>query len=199
LGTPLAPGVLLIGDSISVGYAPHVERLLAGRARVVHHEGNGGDSANVLAKLDGWLAEQAPQLVHFNVGLHDLRWWVKDAKYQVPLEAYRRNLAAIAGKLGAKRLPAIWASTTPVADGAPKMSKDFPRKNADVEAYNAAALEAVRAAGLAVNDLYAFVQARGVARTLLPDGVHLTEEGYAEAGAQVAGAIREALDARGLP
>lgn len=194
----MVPAVFLIGDSISVGYAPHAERLLAGRARVVHHEGNGGDSANVLGKLDGWLAEHAPNLIHFNAGLHDLRWWVKDGKYQVPLDAYRRNIAELVGKLQATGLPVIWASTTPVADGAPQMSKDFPRKNADVEAYNAAALEAVRAAGLAVNDLYAFVQARGAARTLVPDGVHLTEDGYADAGAQVARVIRELLDARGL-
>jgi lysophospholipase L1-like esterase len=191
------PRVLILGDSISLGYTPHVERELASRARVVHHEGNSGDSANVLRNLDGWLAAAGARLIHFNVGLHDLRFWTKYAKYQVPLEEYRRNLAAMVERLRAAGAALIWATTTPVLDGAPGMSRDFPRKNADVEAYNAAALEAVRAADIPVNDLHAFVKARGVHRTILPDGVHLTDEGYAAAGAEVARIIREVLAERG--
>ena len=34
------PKVLIIGDSISLGYTPHVVQQLEGRAEVKHHKGN---------------------------------------------------------------------------------------------------------------------------------------------------------------
>ena len=43
--------VLLVGDSISIGYAPGVARELAGEFGVAHHEGNCGDSRNFLCRV----------------------------------------------------------------------------------------------------------------------------------------------------
>jgi acyl-CoA thioesterase-1 len=189
------PLVFIVGDSISKGYTPFVEKELAGRARIVHHAGNGGDSNNVLSNLSGWLAELGgrPAVIHANAGLHDLRFWTEKNAYQVPLESYRQNLAILAKKLRAAASKAIWASTTPVLDGAPNMSREFPRKNADVRAYNAAAAEAMRAAGVPVNDLNALVEGLGPAKLINPDGVHFSDEGYARLGAAVARAVAEAL------
>ncbi|MEC8506873.1 MAG: SGNH/GDSL hydrolase family protein, partial [Planctomycetota bacterium] len=34
------PRVLIIGDSISLGYTPYVASILKGRAKVVHNPGN---------------------------------------------------------------------------------------------------------------------------------------------------------------
>lgn len=190
------PLVLIIGDSISIGYTPHVRRELEGRARVERHEGNGGDSLNVLSKLESlWLPALSgrPDLIHVNCGLHDLRFWPDRDEYQVPVASYRENVALLAGALAATGAKILWATTTPVLDGAPKMNAQFSRRNEDVEAYNAAALSAVSAAGFAVDDLNAFVKELGPEDAITPDGVHFTDEGYARLGARVAEAISRQL------
>ncbi|MHC4917600.1 MAG: SGNH/GDSL hydrolase family protein [Planctomycetota bacterium] len=190
------PLVLIVGDSISIGYTPFVEKELEGRARVVHHEGNGGDSNNVLGNLGPvWLPAlgETPALIHANAGLHDLRFWPAKGEYQVTLESYRKNVGLLAQKLLATGAKVIWATSTPILDGAPNMSRDFPRKNSDVEAYNAAAVEAMTAAGIEVDDLYALVEKAGREKLVTPDGVHLTEDGYRALGVKVAEAVRQAL------
>src|SRR4051812_1545412 len=48
------PRVVLIGDSIRLGYAPAVAARLTGKAVVISPPENGGDSINVLAHLDEW-------------------------------------------------------------------------------------------------------------------------------------------------
>ena len=189
------PLVFIIGDSISMGYTPHVEKELAGRARVARHQGNAGDTHNVLSNLGLWLDALGgePDLIHANAGLHDLRFWVEKGEYQVALESYAKNVRLLSGKLKETGAKLVWATTTPVIDGAPNMSAEFPRKNASVESYNAAALEVVREAGLAVNDLYSFVNESGPESMITPDGVHFTEPGYAALGARVAGVIVDTL------
>src|SRR5262249_25780297 len=76
------PRVLLIGDSIRLGYAPLVAKKLAGRAEVVSFPDNGGDTANLQTILDKWLAEGKPTVVHFNCGLHDLKFEKKTQTHQ---------------------------------------------------------------------------------------------------------------------
>jgi len=186
--TPI-PKILLLGDSISIGYTPHVARELAGRFAVARHEGNSGDSANVLARLDDWLAADAA-LIHFNVGLHDLRLY-PDGRHQVALDDYRRNLAEIVRRLrAAGRRPLIWATITPVIDRyTTKPGLPWLRRNETVVAYNAAARQVVGAAGIPVNDLYTLVMEAGPDRCLREDGVHMTDSGYEILGRAVARAI----------
>ena len=50
------PKVLLVGDSISIGYSPYVASELKGEVRVRHNEGNASDSAHLLSHLDAYLA-----------------------------------------------------------------------------------------------------------------------------------------------
>ena len=64
-GTAL-PRVVLVGDSIRLGYAPRVAERLAGKAVVISPAENGGDSANVLAHLDEWVLRQKPDVIHLN-------------------------------------------------------------------------------------------------------------------------------------
>ena len=62
-GAEALPVVVLIGDSIRMGYAPLVAETLAGRVRVVNPEPNGGDSRKVLANLDEWAIREHPDVV----------------------------------------------------------------------------------------------------------------------------------------
>ena len=191
------PLVFVIGDSISIGYTPHVKEALAGRARVERHPGNCGDSFNVLSNLPGWLAEVRPALIHFNVGLHDLRLWRHISRHQVEIETYRGNLTRICELLVETGAKLLWATTTPVLEGAVRMGENFSRKNADVEAYNAVALEVINSAGIAiaVDDLNAFVKTLDPEKALSDDGVHFTGKSYARLGAEVARNVTIAMGA----
>ena len=49
------PRVLIIGDSISLGYTPTVKKLLADKAVVVHNKGNAQDTGYGLKiSVHGW-------------------------------------------------------------------------------------------------------------------------------------------------
>ncbi|MFO0823022.1 MAG: hypothetical protein U0792_07865 [Gemmataceae bacterium] len=61
---------------------------------------NGSDTANTLKLLDKWLEAGKPDVVHFNCGLHDLKFAKKDMKHQVPLDEYEKNLKAIVERPG---------------------------------------------------------------------------------------------------
>ena len=70
---PRLPRVLLVGDSISIGYTLPVRNLLQGKANVHRIPENGGPTTNGLAKLSAWLGNGKWDVIHFNFGLHDLK------------------------------------------------------------------------------------------------------------------------------
>ena len=68
------PTVLLLGDSIRIGYAPLVAKKLDGLATVVHPGAeNGGGTTVTLKNLAEWVGDRKPAVVHWNNGLHDLK------------------------------------------------------------------------------------------------------------------------------
>ena len=77
--------VVLIGDSIRMGYQPFVTEALAGEAEIWAPEENGGDSRNVPAHLEAWVIARAPHTVHVNCGLHDVKKSFETGVAQVPL------------------------------------------------------------------------------------------------------------------
>ena len=72
--------VILIGDSIRMGYQALVAEQLDGQGEVWGPQQNGGDSRNVLAHLEEWVLDQDAALLHMNCGLHDLKF--TDGAYQ---------------------------------------------------------------------------------------------------------------------
>jgi lysophospholipase L1-like esterase len=186
--------VILIGDSIRMGYQQTVRQELAGLAQVNWPQTNGYDSRNVLAKIGEWAIEPGPDLVHVNCGLHDLKRDRLHGQLQVPLEDYVANLERILQQLaGRPRAKVIWATTTPVNERWHRHEKPFDRLEADVQAYNAAAMEICTRLGVAVDDLYTFVMQAGRDRYMAADGVHFSAVGYELLGLEVARVIRENL------
>ncbi|MFP3938412.1 MAG: SGNH/GDSL hydrolase family protein [Phycisphaerae bacterium] len=189
------PQALIIGDSISMGYTPHAATAVGDMPVLVRHEGNGGDSTNVLSHLDQWL-DKFPHasLVHVNCGLHDIKRSRPDGSYQVPLEKYRENLSSIADMLKSAGRNILWATTTPVMDEKHAgRGTDFDRYERDVVAYNEAATDLMSDAGATINDLHAVVLSEGVENCVGPDGVHMTDSGYRLLGRAVADACRRAV------
>jgi len=185
--TPGLSRVLLIGDSISIGYTLPVRKLLAGKANVHRITGNAGPSSNGVFLIDSWLGQQKWDVIHFNFGLHDLKR-LDDGIQQVPIEAYERYLRLIVQRLKRTGARLIWASTTPVPEG--KVSP--PRVPGDVHTYNARAGRIMKESGIAINDLYAFALPR-LSEIQMPVNVHFTPAGSELLGKQVAGEIEQAL------
>lgn len=189
------PRVVLIGDSIRLGYAPIVAKKLEGRAQVISVEQNGGDSRRVRANLEQWALAARPAIVHFNAGLHDLKLLKATNQHQVPLDQYRENLRDIVSQLqGKTSARIIFAATTPIIDVRHAARKaDFDRLEADVRRYNGAATEVMRTAGIPINDLHWVVDRGGAERLLLRDGTHYTAEGYELLASAVADSILRQL------
>ena len=193
------PRVVLVGDSIRMGYAPLVAERLRGVVEIVADAENGGDSARVLANLDAWVLAHGPALVHLNCGLHDLKR-LKTGENQVPLERYARNLREIVRRIAAAEIPLVFALTTPIHD-ARHAARDagFDRTDEDVRRYNAAALAVMREIGVPVHNLYSLVSYAGVDEALRADGTHYTAEGNALLAEAVADCLRRHLTVRLLP
>ncbi len=182
---PDLPRVLLIGDSISMGYTLPVRELLRGKANVHRPPENCGPTTRGVEKLDKWLGKGRWDVIHFNFGLHDLKF--VDGKPQVSLEDYEKNLRAIVKRLKQTGAKLVWCMTTPV----PKKSSP-PRHNEDVLDYNAAAKKIMEENGIPLDDLYAFAEPQ-IEKIQRPNNVHFTPQGYNTLAAQVSKAILDAL------
>jgi lysophospholipase L1-like esterase len=183
----------LIGDSIRIGYAPLVAKLLDGKAIVVSPKPNGEDSGNVLRNLEEWVIKEKPDVVHVNAGLHDLKR--KDHSYQVPLMQYEKNLQAILDRIQkGTKAKVIFATSTPILDNLHAQRKaGFDRFEADVQKYNIAAVAVMKQAGVPINDLHKVVEDGGKETLIGGDGTHYTQAGYEMLAAAVTDSILRSL------
>jgi lysophospholipase L1-like esterase len=191
--------VVLIGDSIRMGYQDTVRAELGSAAEVWSPSENGGHTVNVLIYLNEWVLKRQPDIVHINCGLHDLKTLARDDRENlIPVAEYKRNVGRILRLIQTyTRARIIWAATTPVHEERIKKTRtapgDFRRYEADVVAYNEAAREEAKAKGVPLNDLYAKVMAAGRDESLTADGVHFTKDAYTMLGKAAAEAIRPLL------
>jgi hypothetical protein len=186
---PTLPRVLLIGDSISIGYTVATRELLKGKANVHRIPENGGPTKNGLAKIDKWLGTSHWDVIHFNWGLHDLKA-MPDGTLQVPLAQYEQNMRELVKRLNATGATLIWCNTTPVPPGSAL------RKPEDVAPYNTAAKKIMEENKIAIDDLNRFAQAR-LSEIQLPANVHFSAAGSAVLAQQVAESIASALSKKG--
>ena len=183
---PGLPRVLLIGDSISIGYTLPVRKQLDGVANVHRVPTNGGPTIRGLAEIERWLGDKPWDVIHFNWGLHDLRRDKGDA--QVSLADYEKNLDQLVARLKQTGAKLIWASTTPVPEGSRN------RQPGDEVKYNEAAARVMRKHGVEVNDVYACALPR-LAKIQHKADVHFNAQGNDVLGEEVAAKIRAAIGA----
>ncbi len=187
---PGLPRVLLIGDSISIGYTIPVRDLLKGKANVHRIPENGGPTTNGTAKLSKWLGTNKWDVIHFNWGLHDLKT-ADTGKALVSLEEYEKNLRELVKQMKTTGAKLIWCATTPVPDA----RLNPPRKDSDVQAYNAVAKKVMDENQVPTNDLYTYTLPK-LADVQLPANVHFKKEGSEFLAKRVAKTIEEALAKR---
>ena len=141
------PRVLLIGDSISIGYTLFVREMLRGKANVHRIPTNGGPTPKGIESIDAWLGKEKWDVIHFNWGLHDLKYMFDDQP-QVDLTQYERNLERLVGRLKKTGAALIWAATTPV----PSRNVSPKRIPEEVAQYNAAAVRVMQRHGVKTTD-----------------------------------------------
>ncbi len=198
---PGLPRVLLIGDSISIGYTIPVRKQLQGKALVFRPPVNCQHTGYGLANLETWLGANPWDAIHFNWGIWDTHMLdangelvFDEAKAAGPLhirytpERYRENLIRLVDILHSAGAALIWASSTPI------MSRSGARFD-DVAIRNAVAAEVMQAHHIEIDDLYGFVLPQAKAWQS-PDQVHFNETGNDVLGERVAGFIRRALENR---
>ena len=149
--------VVLIGDSIRMGYDKAVKKSLEGKANVFFPEKNCSFAAYILRYMHEYraLVENADvDVVHWNAGLHDcLRMYEEDPQTPIDIYAYYIDRICVRMKKLFPNAKIIFATSTKVETE--KMSKGFMRDNAEIVQYNAAAVEIVKKHGFIVNDLFA--------------------------------------------
>lgn len=205
---PSLPNVLLLGDSISIGYTLPVRAMLKGKANVYRpltadgkNPQNCAGTTAGLAGIDRWLAGHKWAVIHFNWGLHDLKHVTQpgDGKnsnrpgdpVQASVEQYSKNLEVLVGKLEATGARLIFATTTPVVAGTtnPLREPESPAR------YNAAALKIMKAHGIPVDDLYGLCEKK-LKALQLPKNVHFSNAGSQALARQVAAEIKTQLVAK---
>ena len=194
---PGLPRVLLIGDSISIGYTVPVRQMLAGKANVHRPLTNCGPTTTGVQNLDAWLGDGKWDVIHFNFGLHDLKYIGADGKglvepssegsrQQVPIDEYEKNLRLIVKRLIETQAKLIWRSTTPVPAGA------TGRVVGDAAKYNAVAKKIMDEYSIPTDDQYAFALDK-LKDIQLPANVHFTADGSQALAKQAVSAIEKAI------
>lgn len=191
---PKLPRVLIIGDSISIGYTLPTRALLKGKANLHRPSTNCGPTTRGLAGINAWLGKGKWDVIHFNWGLHDLKYMnakgtlvgVGEGKQQVPVDQYEKNLDTLVKRLKKTKAKLIWCATTPVPKGAKG------RVPGDVEIYNQAAARVMKKNGVVINDLYAFATPQ-LSKIQRRADVHYTPDGSKVLAKRVAEVVTKAL------
>lgn len=194
--------LLLLGDSIRMGYDSFVQEKLEGRMNVYFPEENGRFAQYTLRALSDWKANlDLPEIhvVHWNNGLWDTLHLnacyagndgeaegrtispenvPNDCRFDedplTPPEMYRYMLGRVLTRIR-QLFPGaevVFATSTPVIEG---QSSWGYRSNAEIESYNRIAREVLVPRGVRVNELGEFAAAQ--CGSLHRDWVHYNDEG----------------------
>lgn len=196
--SPELPNVLLIGDSISIGYTAEVQQRLAEKADVFRIRGNAKYSEFGLQNLDKWIGTRKWDVIHFNWGLWDLCYRNPKSKTQgnrdkvdgtltATPQQYRANLEKIVARLKKTGATLIWCTTTPVPED------EAGRKLGDDIRYNQIAEEIMKANQISINDLHSHAMLKLPEIQVRKGDVHFTADGYVHLAAKVAEEISAVL------
>ena len=193
--------VLLLGDSIRMGYDDYVKEMLEGKCEVYYDAAdNGRFAAYTLWQMNQLFRKYGPfDIVHWNNGYWDMNVEAPMQTALYPIEDYKYLLRRIAREIKKNGAKVIFALTTPVLDagaaadnsgtGAEYISYD----DNWVRKYNAAACEVMKEENIPINDLYTLCR-QDKNYYKCEDMLHLTEEGYRACAEQSSKLILEELE-----
>jgi len=185
---PNRPRILIVGDSIAGGYFSTTRELLAGQATVFSggttYNDRNPDWKKIVDQYIEKGGERGWDIIQFNWGLHAVKFVDEQnrnsepgkpgAHIQFTVEEYARNLELFVNELKRTGAKLVFATTTPVPEGASGSIRYL-----DLTPYNEAAKEIMKQHGIPVNDLHAAARAR-LSEWQIPDNVHFTDSGSDE-------------------
>lgn len=179
--------VLLLGDSIRLGYQPLVKEKLEGVAEVVGPDENGRFAKYTLWYIDRWINQLGePDLIHWNNGIWDIAHLNWESGTFTSLEEYMATIRKMVRRLRMTRAEIVWATTTAVN---PKKELKY---NEDIDRFNAAAVSYMKSENIAVNDLNRVIK-QNIEAYLEWDYLHLTGEGNEACASAVVAALQKYL------
>ena len=154
------PSILIIGDSISIGYTPFVTEDLSNKADVFHNPGNAQHTGTGLKKIEEWIGNKKWDIIQLNWGLWDLCYRHPDSKVQgnrdkvkgkitYTIDEYASNLDSIVTILLRKTEAKLIFVTTSYV---PK--NEAGRFENDAIRYNEAAKKIMEKHSVIINDIY---------------------------------------------
>lgn len=178
------PNILIVGDSISIGYTPFVIDALGDKAVVTHNPGNAQHTGTGLLKIKEWIGTEEWDIIQFNWGLWDLAYRHEDSETQgkrdkvngkvtFTPEEYMSNLDMIVTKIKEiSNAKLLFVTTSYVPEG------EAGRFVGDAQIYNDLAIEVMKKHKIRINDYYDFSKEVHQDYSTAPDNVHYTIDGY---------------------
>ena len=178
------PKILIIGDSISLGYTPFVKELLGDMALVIHNPGNAQHTGTGLLKIEEWIGEEDWDIIQFNWGLWDLAYRHGSSNVQgkrdkvngkitFTPDKYMTNLDSIVTRMKEmSKAKFLFVTTSYVPEG------ESGRYVKDALVFNDLAKKIMQKHNIRVNDFYDFSKEVHEKYGTAPDNVHFTKEGY---------------------
>nr|WP_262916819.1 SGNH/GDSL hydrolase family protein [Aestuariivivens insulae] len=185
------PKILIIGDSISIGYMPFVKESLSGVAVVEHNLGNAQHTGTGLKNIEAWIGDTNWDIIQFNWGLWDLCYRHPDSKVYgnrdkingtitYTVKEYADNLEAIVQMIKKKsNAKLIFVTTSYVPN------QEAGRYTNDAKKYNKAAKKVMRKYDVVVNDIYKASKVIHKEYGIGDHDVHYTKEGYMKLGEKI--------------
>ena len=156
--------IILLGDSIRMGYDKYAKMALEGVAEVYSPEENCRFTQYMLRFIHKWVGDsgfgEETDLVHFNVGLWDVIQIMYDEPI-TPIDVYEQYLHRICKRIRqcCPKAKVVFATSTPIHQANYEAVKhEFWRSNETIKAYNAVAVKVMKEHGIEVNDLYALME-----------------------------------------
>ena len=150
--------IILIGDSIRMGYDKYVKEAFSDVAELYYPTDNCRFATYILRFVHEWKKKgewpEDADLVHWNAGLWDVPEILGDEPV-TPVDQYAVQIARIDRRLRLlfPKAKIVFATSTAVQEE--KFGPVFKRHNATIEAFNAAALKALEGTDTVIDDLYA--------------------------------------------
>lgn len=176
--------VMLLGDSLRMGYEPIVRKMLEGRAEVSGPSENGRWAGYTLNSFRFWIPSMPkPDLIHWNNGLWDLG---DDYHLGRPFSLPEEYESAL------ERMVTVINKTFPEAKiiMATTMPTDNP-DSSDIESYNEILKKVAERHNIPVDDLFPIPKKDP--SLIGPDHIHLTPEGFETVAQKVVQSMEEYL------
>ena len=182
------PKILIIGDSISIGYTPFIKKHFSEKTTVKHNPGNAQHTGTGLKKVKEWIGEEDWDIIQFNWGLWDLCYRHPDSKVYgnrdkingkitFSLKEYEKNLEEIVKSIKqVSNAKLIFVTTSYVPE------HEAGRFQKDAQKYNKVAKRVMKKYDINVNDIYKKSKAIHKEFGKGTNDVHYTKQGYEELG-----------------